>query len=1025
MMVTLLVLGFGLFSLGNLKITLLPSLDIPVVALSTNYRDVAPEDVQRILAVPMENAIASIDGVETIETTVRKGGAFIVMRLRPGTDAQRVENDAREAIDRIRNTIPQEASQPVIFQFDPESRPIMSLSVAAANRGLDELRELSEQMIEPMMERLPGVASAQTEGGLQRAIYVTLEPELMQLHRVTTGQVERALSTNNVQIPIGNLISDRQNYSVRAQSIFGSMQEVNDTIIRISENGVPVRVRDVGEAKDTFRDITTLVEVNGLNSVTIDIQKQSDANTLDVAQAVIAEMDNLGEILPPGVEMQVLNNEGQFIEDSISNLTQSAFVALALVALILFIFMGSYRAATVVALSIPISMTATFAAMYFSGVTLNIISITGLALAVGLLVDNSIVVLDNIIAKMQEGESVFNSVLNGTNEMKEALLGSTLTTLAVFIPVFFLSGFTGQIARDLALTISFAISLSFLASIILIPVFSSRLLKLDSVKTESFMFRFVERIEEKYQHILRWQLLHKRYTVLLILGIIFGIGYLFTLVEGEFFPDNDTGEMIVDVRLPSGAQLVRTSEILKDITNRLLEDERVVTTLTSYGRSGWRREANVGRITVNLVSAGEREQSTDEIAREFRQLLSYDDDVTLRIYGAGGGFGGGGGGGFGRGQGNITVGLIGPDVEILQGLGDRIERVMLEDEAVLAVDNQRVGSLPEMIYRIDRAAINRMDVSFQEAANSFKTQTRGTQVGQYRVDGREYPIEVQVNEEYQRGRDNLNRLQITRAQDQSIPVYAVGSFEVREGFNTIRRRDRETRLDVNIRVDGSAAQQRDRIVELFESEVSIPDGYRYEFAGASRDQEESQRELMLALLAAIILTFMVMGSKFENLRDPFVILFTIPLAFFGAYLALYVTGTPFSVPAGIGMLILVGIVVNNGIVLVDYINQNTSYSMSAQTYVNRFVMASRRRLRPVLLTMLTTIFSMLPLALGIGEGSETWSPLARAVIGGLFFASIFTLFVVPVMHAGISPSKVRLFKQARLEDREKKPSPEK
>lgn len=1012
MMVTLLVLGFGLFSLGNLKITLLPSIDIPVVALSTNYRDVAPEDIQRILAVPMENALASIDGIESMETNVRKGGAFIVMRLVPGTDAQRIENDAREAVDRIRDTIPQEASQPVIFQFDPESRPIMTLSVAAENRGLDELRELSQQLVEPRLERLPGVASADTEGGLQRAIYVTLEPELMQLHQVTPQQVEQALRSNNVQVPVGNLVADRQSYSVRAQSIYTSMQQVNDTIIRISENGVPIRLRDVGEAADTFQEITSLVEVNGLNSVTVDIQKQSDANTLDVAQAVIEEMNNLTEILPPGAEMQVLSNEGQFIEDSISNLTQSALVALALVAIILFIFMGSYRAATVVAFSIPISMTATFAAMYFSGVTLNIISITGLALAVGLLVDNSIVVLDNIIAKMQDGDSVFDAVLNGTNEMKEALLGSTLTTLAVFIPVFFLTGFTGQIAKDLALTISYAISLSFLASIILIPVFSSRLLKPGSVKTEGFMFRFVERIEEKYQHLLRWQLLHKRYTVLLIVAVIAGIGYLFTLVEGEFFPDNDTGEMVVDVRLPSGSQLIRTSEILKDITSRLLEDERVVTTVTSYGRSGWRREANVGRVTVNLVSAGEREKTTDEVAREFQQMFSYDEDVNLRIYGTGGGFGGGRGG-FGRGMGNITVSLIGPDVDILKGLTDRIEEVMLEDDAVLAVDNPRVGSLPEMVYRLDRVALNRMGSSFQEAANSFKTQTRGSQVGQYRVEGREYPIEVRVSEEYQRGMQNMNRLQVVRAEGQSIPVYAVGSFEVSEGFNTIRRIDRETQLDVNIRVDGNAADQRARIVELFESEVSMPDGYRYEFSGASRDQEESQRELMLALLAAIVLTFMVMAAKFENLRDPFVILFTIPLAFFGAYLALFVTGTPFSVPAGIGMLILVGIVVNNGIVLVDYINQNTNYNMSAKTYVQRFVMASRRRMRPVLLTMLTTIFSMLPLALGIGEGSETWSPLARAVIGGLFFASIFTLFIVPVMHAGISLTKIRLFKQVR------------
>ncbi len=1017
MMATILIIGFGFFSLNNLKITLLPEINIPVVAISTNYRDVAPEDIKQILAIPIENAVASIDGVERIETTARKGGAFIVMRLKPGTNAQRVENDAREAIDRIRSNIPSEASQPIIFQFDPERRPIMSLSIAAANRGLDELRQISVEIIEPMFERIEGVASAETQGGLQRAIYVNLEPDQMAQHRVLPADVEQALQSNNVQVPIGNLVSDRQSYSIRAEAIYRNIDEVNDTIIRISDDGVPIRVSDVGLAMDTFVDITTIVEVNGLNSVTLDIQKQSDANTLDVANDVIRTISEIEAILPPGVTMQVLNNEGQFIENSINNLTQSALVALILVAIILFIFMGSYRAASVVALSIPISMTATFAAMYFSGVTLNIISITGLALAVGLLVDNSIVVLDNIISKIEKGEEIFNAVLNGTNEMKEALLGSTLTTLAVFVPIFFISGFTGQIAKDLALTISYAISLSFLASIILIPVFSSRFLRKDSVKTEGFMFRFIEKLENRYERILKWQLLHKRYTLIGIFLVLVGIVMLFRQVPGEFFPDNDTGEFVVDVTLPSGAQLTDTANTLRDITGKLLEDERVQTTVTSIGRSGWRRESNAGRVSVTLVPARNRSQTTDQVIAELRRDLVYNE-TTVRIFGSGGGIGPGGGrggGGFGSGMGNITVSIIGPDVAFLQGISDRIETVMLQDSLVTAVDNQRVGSLPEIVYQLDRVALGRMGSSFNEAANSFKTQTRGTQVGFYRVDGREYPIEVRLEDHHRRGIESLNRLQVGRMDEQSIPAYAVGYFEQVEGFNTIRRVNRETQLDVSIRVDGNAALQRDRIIELFESEVVLPDGYRYEFTGAAQDQQESQRELMYALLAAIILTFMVMSAKFENLRDPFVILFTIPLAFFGAYFMLWITSTPFSVPAGIGMLILVGIVVNNGIVLVDYINQNTSYGMNPKEYFDRFSKASRRRLRPVLLTMLTTIFSMVPLALAIGEGSETWSPLARTVIGGLFFASIFTLFIVPVMHAGISSKKRRLFRAYKAE----------
>lgn len=1009
LMLTILVISFGIFSLFNLKITLFPSVDIPIIAVSTNYRNVSPEDVQRLLVEPIENALASLDGVESMDSNVRKGGAFIVMRLKGGTNARRVELDAREALDRIRNQLPREASPPIIFQFDPENRPIMRLSIEASNRGLDELRNLSMEIVEPLFERIEGVAQADTRGGLQRAIFVDISPEKLAQHRVTTAEIEQALSSNNVQIPAGNLNVGRASYSVRAEAIYRDIDEISNTIIRMNENNIPLRVRDVGIVRDDFQEINTLVEVNGKNSVTIEIQKQSDANTLDVALAIIETIPEVESKLPPGVSIQVLTNEGQFIENSINNLAQSALVALILVGLILFIFMGSYRAAIVVALSIPISMTATFAAMYFTGVTLNIISITGLALAVGLLVDNSIVVLDNIVAKMQDGLSIFESVLKGTNEVKGALMGSTLTTLGVFIPIFFLDGFAGQIARDLALTISYSISLSYLASVILIPVFSSKLLRKDSINNKGLMFRFVGKIESAYEKAIRWLLFRKLLVIPVILLIVTGIWLINSNIPKENFPESDAGELTINVELPSGTKLTETAEVLKKITERLMTDDRIQTIITSIGRSGFRQETNTGNISVTLVPLDQREQSTDQIALEFRRQFVYPGVRTFVF--VSGGFGGPGGrGGWGAGgMGSIRLTLIGPDTEVLQGITSRIEEVMLQDSLVISVDNPRVDEVPELIYRIDREALARIGSSFNEVANSFKTQTRGTLVGQFRADGREYPIEVRMDEQYRGGIEDLNRLQVARLGDQTIPVSAVGFFEPSQSLNRISRRDRETLLDVNIRVSGDAASQRQRIMRLFEDEIVLPEGYRYEFTGAFRDQQQSFAQLIMAVYAAILLTFMVMAGKFENFRDPFVIMISVPLAFFGGYLLLYVTGTPFSTPAAIGMIILIGIVVNNGIVLIDYINQTTKNAHTPRGFVEMYVQAAKRRVRPVLLTMLTTVFSMVPLALAIGEGSETWSPLARTVIGGLVFASILTLFVVPAMHVGFSKKRRMLF----------------
>ncbi len=1012
MMITILVIGFGLFSLTNLKITLFPSVDIPIVAVSVNYRSVSPDDMQRIMVEPIENALASLDGVETMDTNIRTGGAFMILRLKPGTNAMRVELDAREALDRIRNSLPREASPPIIFQFDPERQPIMQLSIEASNRGLDELRNLSTEIIEPLFERIDGVAQADTRGGLQRSIFVELNPEKLAQHRVTTAEIEQAISSNNVQIPVGNLAVGRQSYSIRAEAVYLDVDEIGDTIVRMENGEVPIRIRDLANVRDHFADVNTIVEVNGRNSVTIEIQKQSDANTLDVALAVMDEIPGILERLPPGVSINVVNNQGQFIETSINNLSQSALVALFLVAIILFIFMGSYRAAIVVAISIPISMTATFAAMYFTGVSLNIISITGLALAVGLLVDNSIVVLDNIIAKLEKGQSIFEAVLNGTNEVKGALFGSTLTTLCVFIPIFFIEGFIGQIARDLALTITYSITFSYIASIILIPVFSSMLIKKDSIKSDGPMFRLVLVFERAYEKSLRWLLVHKWVMFFVVWGLLYGIYFFNGTLERENFPEGDSGELRVSVNTPSGTSLIETAEILREISERLMNDDRVQTVITSIGRSGFRTESNTGNISVTLVPESKRSQSSDEIALEMRRQFVFPG-ASVFVSVSGGGFGPRGGGWGGGGMGSIRLSLVGPDTQVLQGITSRIEEVMLEDSLVISVDNPRVDEVPEFVYRINREAISRMGSSFSEAANSFKTQTRGTLVGQFRSQGREYPIEVRMSEDFrQQGFDDLSRIQVARFEDQSIPVASVGFFEPMQSLNRIQRRDRETLLDVNIRVAGNAQAQRERIIDLFENEIVMPEGYRYEFTGAFRDQQDSARQLMIALMAAILLTFMVMAGKFENLRDPFVIMFSIPLAFFGAYFLLFVTGTPFSSPAGIGMLILVGIVVNNGIVLVDYINQSTRKAATPAAFFDNFVAASKRRLRPVMLTMLTTVFSMVPLAIGIGEGSETWSPLARVVIGGLFFSSIFTLYIIPVMHAGFSKRKRKIIKAA-------------
>lgn len=1012
-MLSLLVIGFGLFALSKLKVTLYPSLDIPVVAISTGYRNVNPEDISKLLVEPIEAAVAGIDGVEAIESSARKGSAFIRMNLKAGTNARKVELDAREALDRIRNDLPLEATPPVIFQFDPESFPVMRLSVQATNRGLDELRTIAIEQIEPLLERIAGVASADTRGGLQRMIYVELNPAQMAQHGITTAMVESAIRTNNQQVPVGTLVVDRQNYSIRAQSVYSNTEEIAQTIITNSDNQV-VRVRDVGEVIDSFMDVTTLEEVNGRNSVTIEIQKQSDANTLEVTNGVIDALPGIADVLPPGINVEVLSNEGTSIESSINNLAQSALFALVLVVAILLIFLGGIRTSTVVALSIPISMTATFASMYFMGLTLNFVSITGLALAVGLLVDSSIVVLESIVAKIEDGEPIFKSAVEGTKEVIGSLWGSTLTTLVVFLPFLFTTGMASVFMRDLAITISLAISLSFLASFILVPVFASRLLSHKVVNNTNLISRMFRRMEGPYVRSLRWALTHKLIVSVLILATFVGTWFFNANIESITLPSSDAGQININVELPAGTNLVQTASTIRDISEQIRNEDYVQTIVSSIGQGGWRADSNFGRISLTLTPADEREKSSDEIAMELRRRFDLAG-ARISIFATGGsGIRFGGRGNFGGVGNTVRVTLIGPNTDVLVGIGNRIEEVMLQDTSVISVDNPRTSGVPEMHYKLDRQLVSRAGSNLSEVANSFKTQARGTQVGFYRVAGREVPIEVRVQEEYRQSLQDMREFQVVQVDDQRIPLASLGSFETVEGVNSITRRDRETIMDISISVSGSAEVYRQRIIELFENDIVMPDGYRYSFTGDNVDQQEASSNILWALIAGLLLTYMVMAGKFENFRDPFVIMFTIPLAFFGSYFILWVTGNPWSIPAGLGMIILVGIVINNGIVMVDYIHQYCDKQHGKANYIENLIHAAKRRMRPILLTALTTIGSMIPLAMELGSGSETWSPLALTVIGGLIFSSIFTLYVVPVVLVGISKSRRKAAKEFKM-----------
>lgn len=999
-MITLIAIGFGVFALLNLRVTLNPEINIPILAISSGYNNVAPEDINRIIVEPIEGAVSAIEGIESLEARVSRGNAFIILRLYEDTDIRMTELKVQKAIDQIRDQLPEQAQEPLIFQFDPDNRPIMQMSINSEIRGLDELRNLAVEVVEPRLERIVGLASADTRGGLERRVYVDVTPMKLAQHDLIPQDIENAIRQNNAQLPIGNIVAQNISYNVRAGSMFENADQIANTIVKISENGVPIRVKDVAEVSDGFTEVSNFVRVNGRSSVSIEVQKNSDANTLDVVNAVKDVLPEINEILPPGVELRILSDQGRVIDASINNLSQSALLALVVVIAVIVIFMGGWRISMIVAITIPVSIAASFAAMFAIDLSLNTLTISALALAIGLLVDNAIVVTESIARKLEEGFSRFESALRGTNEVVGALLGSTLTTLGVFVPIILMTGFTAQTLREFALTICFAIGMSFLASVIIVPVLSVLLLDGNQFNKRSFMFRALHKLERGYALILNWLLHHKWVPALLIIAILGGTGYLFNNIEKEGFPETDSGEISVSVSLPEGSKLQQTVKVMDDFFAVVNERDEIETIVSSIGRSRWTEQANRGNMDIALVPQADRQISTTQMAADLRQELTAPG-VRVNVSVEGGGFGGRG---FRGGNNAIRLTLVGPEISVLTDISARIENKLLEDPAVISVDNGRADPTPELHFVLDRERINRIGSSAGNIANAIRTQTLGNQAGFLRAEGREIPIEVRTSKEALKSREDLFDLEVAQFEDQRIPVMAVGSFQEVQGIDSFSKRNREILLDVNIQVNGSANEYREKIITFLEEDVVLPEGYRYDFTGATSFFRQDFSQFAWAGLAALILMFMIMSSLFENFRDPFVIWLCIPMALFGALVSLQLLGDALSTTAQVGMFMLVGIIVNNGIVLVDYMHiytKDTPFDLTpGSDFMKKILEACTRRMRPILLTAITTVCSMIPLSLELGAGAEIWSPLAKTVIGGLSFGVIFTLFITPAISVG-------------------------
>lgn len=1023
-MITLIVIGFGLFGLSRLSLNLYPDVSFPTITIYTTYEGVAPEDIETLITRPIEEQVGSVSGLRRIRSLSSQGASVIKLYFNWGTDLFIAEADVRKQLDFARRAVPQDADQPIVFSYDPNQEPILVLALSSNIRSSSELRTLSTQQLEQRFERISGIAAAETSGGLERQINIWIRNDRMLAYNLDIATVANRLRQENIQVPAGELIEGRIVYSLRTIGEFKDLDQIKTTVVGI-RNEVPILLQDVAEIEDGVAQPIGNVHVRGEEGLVINLYRQSDVNVVTTAANFMTEIDRIRAILPSDVELEVLTNKADFIKLSLNNLYSTAVQAIILVVIILLVFLRSFRTSLIIAVSIPISIIATFSIMDFADVTLNVISLSGLTLAVGLVVDNAVVVLENIFRFREEGNSGKKSAVMGAQEVAVPVVVSTLTTLVVLLPILFVPGIAGFLFQDLALTISFALVMSTFAALSIIPLMSSQFFKkkddedaidnaapgalvetteVRSKKTEESepkkdnalkrkLGELFERLESNYQALLQRNL-KRSWTVILIAVVVFLASLpLFFTLGGEFFPPVDENAFVLNVQREPGVNLFELQNTIyqvEDIIEREVPEARLI--VSDYGDKRGVEGADSpggyqGTVRVELVPRGERNRDQFEISNDLLVKLQDVPGADIREV---------------RenplnpdGDDGLIINIYGFDLNQKKELATGIIGQLMELDDVISATSSADEGRPELRITMDRERISRLNMTTSQVANAISDAVRGSIATTFVEQGVEYTILVQLAAEEKNNSQAVEDIQIRTPDGTWIPLRTLARVERYQGPSNILRINQERVTEVLVDIGNADLKSvTDEAVALLNS-YEWPDGYRYDIGGTAEEQSASFGYLLIAFLIAAVLAYMIMASQFESLVEPFIIIITIPLAMTGVLIMLFITGTAVSVTAMIGLILLAGIVVNNGIIMIDYIKVLQARGLSRLEAV---VNGASRRLRPILMTSATTILSMIPLALELGSGSETWSPMARAVIGGLTFSTVLMLLVVPCLY---------------------------
>ncbi len=996
-MMILIIMVLGLVASFRIGIDFFPDIQFPTITIMTNYPGAASQEVENIVSRPLEEAVSAVAGVKKIRSTSREGFSIIMVEFRWGTDLSEAAQEARNVIEQTLDRMPDEVERPMVLKSDIDMMPILYYGIySTTGRNLRNLRKLAEDVVEKKLDNLPGVATVMIGGGLEREILISADRNRLKAHNITINDIIRTIQAQNRDIPGGHVIKGTEEYVVRTIGKYKTIRQISDTVIKI-ENRVPVYVRDVARVEDSHKELRYIQKTNMKDSVVMWITKESGANTVEVVDAVRRELKKIKAILPQDVQMLNVWDTSKLIRDSVDRLRETALWGGSIAFLVLLVFLWNLRTTLTLAISIPFAVVTTFIGIYCARYTLNMITLSGLALSVGMILDNSIVVLENIFRHMEKGEDKKEAARAGATEVSMAITASTLTSVIVFLPMVFASGIVGQFARPLGLTVTIALFASLLIALTMIPMIASRFLKVKKVSEESKTFAVVQ---ETYKRILEKALRHRILTVSGGVGLFIISLLIFSFfVGGEVLPKLDEIYSSAIIRMKPGTKLDETYGFVEKVEKAIMElpEFRSIISMAGLSESSKMDSAQgAGAVGVDealiyyeIAPKRERKRTAVEIMDSIRAKLPIlakgafyfmqTNDYLTR-----------------GGERSIEINLFGNDMSVLKKVSDQVVDRLRKEKGIVDVDSSLKMGKPEMQITVDRDKASSMGITVLDVASTVDAAFLGKKVSTFRDQGEEYDIRVRFSRQDRKSANDLNDVLI--AAPGGFLVNLIDVAQVTEGRGPVKiERENQERV-VTISADATTADLRNiekKVKQVLDS-VALPEGYFFNYGGSLEDMQEMTINMLFTMGLIILLVYMVMAAQFESLSYPFAIMFAVPLAIVGVSLALFLTNTTLSVMSFIGIMILIGVVVNNGIVLIDYVNQLRIQGMERTEAI---LQGGITRLRPILMTTLTTILALLPMALNRGEGAELFAPISITLFGGLLVSTLLTLIIVPSLYS--------------------------